>query len=76
MANKEDKLPENVPGKYYVDSECVFCETCIELAPENFAPQNDEHAYVRKHPENESEEEQCREGMESCPTDAIGDDGE
>lgn len=75
MANKEDSVPENVPGKYYVDSECVFCETCIELAPENFETQNDEYAYVKKQPENESEEEQCQEAMASCPVDAIGDDG-
>lgn len=76
MANKNDKVPENVPGKYYVDSECAFCETCIELAPENFASDNDEYAYVVKQPENETEEEACREAMASCPSDAIGDDGE
>ena len=76
MANKEDKVPENVPGKYYVDSECVFCETCIELAPENFEPKDDEYAYVKKQPENDAEEEDCQEAMASCPSDAIGDDGE
>lgn len=75
MASVEDKFPENVPGKYYVDSECTFCETCIELAPENFASQDDEYAYVKKQPENAAEEEQCQEAMESCPTEAIGDDG-
>jgi len=76
MATKADKYPENVPGKYYVDSECTFCETCIELAPENFSPHNDEYAYVQKQPENETEEEQCEEALGSCPSDAIGDDGE
>lgn len=75
MANKEDSVPENIPGKYYVDSECIFCGACIELAPENFASQNDEYAYIEKQPENESEEEQCQEAMGSCPVDAIGDDG-
>jgi ferredoxin len=76
MATLEDKHPENVPGKYYVDSECIFCETCIEIAPGNFAPQDDEFAYVKKQPDNDTEEEQCREAKDSCPADAIGDDGE
>jgi ferredoxin len=76
MASVEDKFSENEAGKYYVDGECAFCETCIELAPENFASQNDEYAYVKKQPENDTEEEQCQEAMESCPSDAIGDDGE
>ena len=76
MANKNDMVPENVSGRYYVDSNCVFCETCIELAPENFASHNDEYAYVKKQPENDTEEEACRGAMTSCPSDAIGDDGE
>ena len=76
MANKQDKVAENVPGKFYVDTNCAFCETCIELAPDNFASYNDEYAYVTKQPENETEENQCQEAKESCPADAIGDDGE
>jgi ferredoxin len=76
MAEKDDMVPENVPGRYYVDSNCTFCESCIEIAPENFAANADEYAYVRKQPEGEAEEEQCREALSSCPVDAIGDDGE
>lgn len=76
MADISEKVPENVPGKYYVDSNCAFCETCIELAPENFEAKDEEYAYVKKQPEDETEEEQCQEAMESCPSDAIGDDGE
>jgi len=76
MADKNDKVLENVPGKYYVDSNCAFCEACIELAPKNFAAHQDEYAYVRKQAENEAEEEACQEAMASCPSDAIGDDGE
>lgn len=76
MANKKDKIPENVPGRYYVDTECAFCQTCIDLAPENFYSQNDEYAYVKRQPENEAEEEACKEAMASCPSDSIGNDGE
>ncbi len=76
MADKSDRYPENVPGKYYVDGNCLYCETCIELAPDNFTSDNDEYAYVLKQPDNDSEEVRCQEALDSCPTDAIGDDGE
>ena len=59
MADKDDKVYENVPGKYYVDSNCDFCETCIELSPENFAAHNDEYAYVKKQPMDDDEENAC-----------------
>ena len=76
MADRDDKVPENVPGKYYVDGSCEFCETCIELAPENFEANDDEYAYVNKQPANDTEEDECQEAMASCPMEAIGDDGE
>jgi len=75
MADKSDMVPENGPGKYDVDSNCAVCETCVELAPENFASQEEEYAYVKKQPEDEAEEEACQEAMASCPSDSIGDDG-
>jgi ferredoxin len=76
MAEKDESVPENAPGRYYVDSNCTFCESCIELAPENFAAKGEEYAYVIKQPDGEGEEEQCQEAMSSCPVDAIGDDGD
>ena len=36
MAAKEDKYEDNVAGKFYVDTECIDCNLCRELAPENF----------------------------------------
>ena len=26
MADKNDKRPESVPGKFYVDSQCIDCD--------------------------------------------------
>jgi ferredoxin len=76
MADRDDKVTKNVAGKYYVDTACSFCESCIELAPENFAAYDEgQYAYVKKQPENETEEARCREALESCPEEAIGDDG-
>ena len=76
MADREEKNEENVSGKFYVDSQCIDCDLCRETAPENFKREEDEgYSFVYKQPDNEEEEEQCREAMEGCPVEAIGDDG-
>ena len=76
MADLSEKLDLNVSGAFYVDSNCIDCDLCRQTAPENFERDEDEgYSFVFKQPENEEEEEQCREAMEECPVDAIGDDG-
>jgi len=77
MAEVEDKNPENVDGKIYVDSQCIDCDLCRETAPANFERDEEEgYSYVFKQPETEEELELCVEAMEGCPVEAIGDDGE
>lgn len=77
MADKEDRNQENVVGKFYVDSSCIDCDLCRETAPKNFTRSDDEgYSYVYNQPTSPEEEEQCREAMEGCPVEAIGDDGE
>ena len=77
MADPDDRLPGNVPGKYYVDSSCIDCDVCRTTAPDNFEANEDEgYSFVAKQPEDEEEEAQCQEAMESCPVETIGDDGE
>ncbi|MEW6732204.1 MAG: ferredoxin [Acidobacteriota bacterium] len=77
MANKADRYPENIFGRYYVDTECIDCDVCRDTAPNNFTRQDDGgYSYVYKQPESEEEEEQCKEAMESCPVVAIGCDGD
>lgn len=76
MADLEDKNPESIAGKYYVDSQCIDCDLCRETAPDNFQRSDDEgYSYVYKQPENEEEEALCVEALEGCPVEAIGDDG-
>ena len=36
MANKAGKNTDNVPGKYYVDDQCIACVLCVNSATENF----------------------------------------
>ncbi len=77
MASKEDKYPDNVKGKFYVDTECIFCDVCVYAAPNNFAANDDGgYDYVFKQPENDQELAECYDAMEQCPVEAIGDDGD
>ena len=76
MADVEDKNPENVEGKFYVDEQCIDCDLCHETAPDNFEREEDEgYSYVYKQPANDEELELCMEALEGCPVEAIGDNG-
>ena len=76
MADKNNKWHDNVPGKFYVDKECILCSVCSDAAPNNFRMSDDEdHDMVFKQPESPEEEAQAYEAMENCPVEAIGDDG-
>jgi len=76
MANINEKWPTNVKGKFYVDQQCIDCDLCRETAPNHFA-RNDEggYSYVHTQPISESEVNLCKEALEGCPVEAIGDDG-
>ncbi|MBN2755247.1 MAG: ferredoxin [Candidatus Goldbacteria bacterium] len=76
MANKAAKNADNVAGKYYVDDQCTSCGICEGMAPDNFKLKDDgSYAYVSAQP-TADQEAACKEAMESCPSSAIGDDGE
>tara|TARA_B100001079_G_scaffold242286_1_gene228287 strand:- start:235 stop:495 length:261 start_codon:yes stop_codon:yes gene_type:complete len=76
MAEIEDKYKDNVAGKYFVDEQCIDCDLCRETAPSCFTRNDDGgYSFVTKQPENEEEEEQCKEAMDGCPVEAIGDNG-
>ncbi|MBO0721780.1 MAG: ferredoxin [Blastocatellia bacterium] len=67
------RLPENAPGRYYVDSRCVDCDVCRDIAPDNFAREaGRKYSFVYKQPENAEEESLCQEALEACPVEAIG----
>lgn len=77
MATKTKKHVGNILGKFYVDTECIDCDLCRETAPNNFRRNDDGgYSFVFKQPETPGEEDQCREAMEGCPVEAIGEDGD
>lgn len=73
MANPESRLPENVPGAFFVTSDCIDCDLCREAAP-NIYRRNADIGYsvVIRQPENEAEFQQAQAGLEGCPVEAIG----
>ncbi len=77
MADKTKKYAENVKGKYFVDNECIKCDACVMCAPKNFGMDEDDgHAFVVKQPTTTEEETLCREALEGCPVEAIGNNGD
>jgi ferredoxin len=77
MADPNKKYPDNVPGRYFVDKECIACDACVLAAPDHFKMHGEDgHAFVNKQPENPGEEALCKEAMEACPVEAIGNDGD
>ena len=55
---------------YKVTEECISCHACVEVAKDNFE-MGAKIAYVKKQPENETEEKLCEEALEACPVNAI-----
>ncbi len=45
MATVAARLPENVPGEFYVDRSCIDCDTCRRIAPAVFE-EGEGHAFV------------------------------
>ena len=77
MADKDNKLPENAPGRFYVDDQCIDCDACRETAPDHFQRNDDRgYSYVHHQPATEAEMDICREALEGCPVEAIGENGE
>jgi ferredoxin len=81
MAEKIDRLPENVPGPWYVDSTCLPCLRCLDQAgpdtPTPLLKPNEDESYVffTKQPESEAEIAAAELALEVCPQQAIGKDG-
>ena len=77
MANRNDKSIGNVPGPYYVDSTCIDCDMCREIAPDFFR-RNDEGGYsiTYRQPKTAEETAMAEQGRLSCPTESIGNDGD
>ena len=75
MADKTNKVAENLAGPFYVDTGCIGCGLCVETEPKVFKMNVNELAYVYKQPSGTEETEAARTALESCPVESIGEDG-
>lgn len=77
MAEKTDAYPENVPGPFYVDDQCIDCDACRDCAPDFFRRCDEGgYSFVYRQPRTPEEIELCRRALDGCPVEAIGDDGD
>src|SRR6516164_4960496 len=74
MANIKKSVPENVPGDFFVDSTCIDCDTCRQLAAAVFA-EGPGHAFVHRQPATPEARRQALQALVSCPTGSIGSRG-
>ena len=76
MADKTSKQPEGVPGKWYVDTTCVPCNSCMDEAPNLLKYSEDQsHVFFAKQPATPEEEAAALRALDICPTGSIGNDG-
>lgn len=71
MANLKKRVPEDAPGDFFVDTTCIDCDTCRQLAPEVFAEAADT-AFVHAQPKTTLQRRRALRALVSCPTGSIG----
>ncbi len=75
MASLSKILQINVKGEFFVDSTCIDCDVCRQIAPEVFGELSG-YSYVYSQPKDEIEREKAIQALLSCPVGAIGMVGE
>jgi glyoxylase-like metal-dependent hydrolase (beta-lactamase superfamily II)/ferredoxin len=71
MANLKKRVPENVPGDFFVDSTCIDCDACRQIAPSVFGEAADT-SFVKAQPVSSAERRQALQALLACPTGSIG----
>ncbi|URD99724.1 Metallo-beta-lactamase superfamily [Musa troglodytarum] len=64
------KRPQNVEGEFFVDHQCIDCDTCRWMAPEVFT-RVDGMSAVTRQPSCEEERIKALQALLSCPTSSI-----
>jgi glyoxylase-like metal-dependent hydrolase (beta-lactamase superfamily II)/ferredoxin len=71
MANPQKRVPENVPGDFFVDSTCIDCDACRQIAPAVFG-QAPDTSFVHTQPVAAGDRRQAIRALLACPTGSIG----
>lgn len=76
MADLINRLPQNVPGPFYVDDTCIDCDQCRSNAPLFFTRDDESGStYVYRQPLTPEEFAIAEDARLGCPTESIGNDG-
>jgi len=54
MAQIDERLPQNVPGDFFVDASCIDCDACRQIAPASFREYGGKSVVYRQ-PQNPGE---------------------
>ena len=71
MANPKKRVPENAPGDFFVDSTCIDCDACRQIAPSVFG-EAAETSFVKAQPVASADRRQALQALLACPTGSIG----
>jgi glyoxylase-like metal-dependent hydrolase (beta-lactamase superfamily II)/ferredoxin len=71
MALVERRLPENAPGEFFVDSSCIDCDACRQIAPDTFQDHGGQSS-VRRQPGDPAAVRRALMALVACPTASIG----
>jgi len=71
VASLAQRLPDNVPGDFFVDDTCIDCDACRIFAPAVFSDRGDKSS-VYHQPETAEELLAAQKALISCPTSSIG----
>src|SRR5207237_7706778 len=70
MANPKKRVPENIPGDFFVDSTCIDCDAWRQIAPTVFG-EAAETSFVKAQP-SAADRRQALRALLACPTGSIG----
>jgi glyoxylase-like metal-dependent hydrolase (beta-lactamase superfamily II)/ferredoxin len=71
MADPRKRLQANVPGEFFVDSSCIDCDLCRQIAPAVFRAEGDT-SIVHHQPVGDDEARRAEMALITCPTASIG----
>ena len=71
MANPKKRVPENIPGDFFVDSTCINCDACRQIAPSVFG-EAAETSFVKAQPAGSAHRRHALQALLACPTGSIG----
>jgi glyoxylase-like metal-dependent hydrolase (beta-lactamase superfamily II)/ferredoxin len=71
MANPNKRVPESVPGDFFVDSTCIDCDACRQIAPSVFGEAAD-YSFVHTQPTSVADRRSAIHALLACPTGSIG----